>query len=75
LEKDRLLLLRAEMKLPGKAWLKFTVVPEGDGSRLSVDAYYASHGLAGKIYWYNFLPFHYFIFNDLIRQIERRSAA
>jgi len=75
LEKDRLLLLRAEMKIPGKAWLQFTVAPEGAGSRLAVTAYYASHGLLGNIYWYNFLPFHYFIFNDLIRQIERRSAA
>ncbi len=74
IEKNRLLLLRAEMKLPGRAWLEFRVDPEGEGqNRLTVTAYYQSKGRWGRIYWYIFLPFHHFIFYDLIKQIEKRS--
>jgi uncharacterized protein YbjT (DUF2867 family) len=73
LVRDRLLLLRAEMKLPGLAWLEFSITPEGDKHRLQVTAYFHTAGLAGKLYWYAFLPFHYFIFHDLILEIEKRS--
>ncbi len=74
LEKGRLLLLRAEMKVPGRAWLEFRIEPEGElQNRLTVTAYYQSRGLWGRIYWYIFLPFHHFIFYDLIKQIEKRS--
>ena len=74
LEKNRLLLLRAEMKVPGRAWLEFRIEPEGElQNRLTVTAYYQSRGLWGRIYWYIFLPFHHFIFYDLIQQIEKRS--
>ena len=74
IEKNRLLLLRAEMKLPGRAWLEFRIDPEGERqNRLTVTAYYQSKGLWGRIYWYIFLPFHHFIFYDLIKQIEKRS--
>lgn len=73
LQDDERLLLRAEMKLPGKAWLEFNIKQESDKSRLSVIAYYHTTSLLGKIYWYLFLPFHNFIFNDIIKQIEERS--
>lgn len=74
IEKSRLLLLRAEMKVPGRAWLEFRIDPEGERrNRLSVTAYYQSKGRWGRIYWYIFLPFHHFIFYDLIKQIEKRS--
>jgi hypothetical protein len=75
LKPNAMLLLRAEMILPGKAWLKFEIDrPEGkDLRRLSVEAFFDTHGLLGKIYWYMFLPFHRFIFYDLINQIEKRS--
>ncbi|MCF7864589.1 MAG: SDR family oxidoreductase [Kiritimatiellales bacterium] len=70
----RQLLLRAEMKLPGLAWLEFRVDPvSGNKNRLSVNAYYQTKGLWGRTYWYIFLPFHHFIFADLIQQIEKRS--
>lgn len=70
----RQLLLRAEMKVPGYAWLEFRVDPvSGDKNRLSVNAYYKTKGLWGHTYWYIFLPFHHFIFDNLIKQIERRS--
>ncbi len=71
------LLLRAEMKLPGYAWLEFRVdEAESPGGRrkLSVNAYYRTQGLWGRLYWYIFLPFHHFIFYDLIRQIERAAG-
>jgi uncharacterized protein YbjT (DUF2867 family) len=74
IEKNRLLRLRAEMKIPGRAWLEFRVDHEDDRqTRLTVTAYYQSKGHWGRIYWYIFLPFHHFIFYDLIQQIEKRS--
>jgi uncharacterized protein YbjT (DUF2867 family) len=74
LEKPGLLRLRAEMKVPGRAWLEFRVDPESELlNRLTVTAYYQSRGLWGRVYWYIFLPFHHFIFYDLIKQIEKRS--
>ena len=75
IQHNRQLLLRAEMKVPGFAWLEFRVdAISGDKNRLSVNAYYKTKGLWGRTYWYIFLPFHYFIFDDLIKQIERRSG-
>ena len=68
------LLLRAEMKLPGKAWLEFRIQREGDGNRLSVKAYFQSHGLFGKIYWFTFLPFHSIIFRNLIKEIDKKAS-
>jgi uncharacterized protein YbjT (DUF2867 family) len=68
------ILLRAEMKLPGRAWLEFRIDRENNKNRLSVKAYYQTRGVWGKLYWYVFLPFHIFIFKDLITQIERTSV-
>lgn len=73
LQPDRRLLLRAEMKLPGKAWLEFTIQPQDRGNVLSVTAHYDTRSLSGHIYWYLMLPFHHFIFTDLISQIEKRN--
>lgn len=71
LQAERRLLLRAEMKLPGMAWLEFCITPENGRHRLSVDAHFHTRTLAGRLYWYFFLPFHAFIFRDLLRGIER----
>jgi len=73
LEPPHLLRLRAEMKLPGTAWLQFEVVPDVDGARIEQTAFFDPHGLLGYLYWYAFLPFHRFIFPGLIRAV-RRSA-
>jgi uncharacterized protein YbjT (DUF2867 family) len=73
LKQDAMLLLRAEMKLPGRAWLQFNVYPEEDGNRLSVRAYYQPSGMFGKPYWFVFLPFHFVIFQNLIKEIEKRA--
>ena len=73
LEPPHLLRLRAEMKLPGTAWLQFEVLPDVDGARIEQTAFFDPHGLLGYLYWYAFLPFHRFIFPGLIRAV-RRSA-
>jgi uncharacterized protein YbjT (DUF2867 family) len=73
LQTNKRLLLRAEMLLPGKAWLEFRITKSKDKQKLTVTAYFQNKGFAGKLYWYSFLPFHYIIFKDLIKQIERRS--
>ena len=70
--KDQLLLLRAEMKLPGEAWLEFSIQNYEGLNKLQVNAYYQARGLAGHLYWFFFLPFHVFIFRDLIEHIEKR---
>jgi hypothetical protein len=78
-EKDHLLRLRAEMKLPGKAWLQFESKPPPDGDRqdgktlLVVTAYFAPYGLFGFLYWYAMWPFHKFIFDGLTRRIASRA--
>ncbi len=73
LARNRNLLLRAEMKLLGKAWLEFYIDDEKHERRLTVKAYFEPHGLPGKLYWYNFLPFHHFIFVNLIKQLDKMS--
>jgi uncharacterized protein YbjT (DUF2867 family) len=70
---DKRLLLRAEMKLPGKAWLEFRIGNQETRRILSVTAYYSTSGLLGRLYWFIFLPFHHFIFFNLIKQIEKVS--
>jgi uncharacterized protein YbjT (DUF2867 family) len=72
-EPNRLLRLRAEMKLPGKAWLQFESQPQGDKTLLTVTAYFAPYGLFGFLYWYAMWPFHKFIFDGLTRQIASRA--
>ena len=73
IKKDKLLLLRAEMKIPGKAWLEFIIDSYEGLNKLSVTAYFQPSGVLGKLYWYFFLPFHFYLFNALIKQIEKRS--
>ncbi len=75
LEPGHLLRLRAEMKLPGHAWLQFQVRPEGPGSRLEQTAFFEPHGLTGLLYWYSVLPFHRFIFPGMVRALKRQAEA
>jgi uncharacterized protein YbjT (DUF2867 family) len=74
-EPDRLLRLRAEMKLPGRAWLQFEVVPDSRGSVLTQTAVFDPIGLAGLIYWYALLPLHKFMFHGMLRSVARASSA
>jgi uncharacterized protein YbjT (DUF2867 family) len=71
---DSRLLLRAEMILPGKAWLEFQIHPaENEKNALSVRAYFEPSDWTGILYWYNFLPFHFIIFKNLLKQLVIRS--
>ncbi|GGN07266.1 epimerase [Dyadobacter beijingensis] len=63
---ERRLLLYAEMKLPGEAWLEFCI----DGDEIRQTATFRPLGLSGRLYWYAVLPFHYFIFNGMIDKIS-----
>jgi uncharacterized protein YbjT (DUF2867 family) len=72
-KQDRLMRLRAEMKLPGKAWLQFESEPKDGKTLLTVTAYFAPHGLFGFLYWYAMWPFHKFIFDGLTRQVASRA--
>ena len=68
-EPDRRLRLWAGMKLPGRAWLEFEVLPEGSGSRIRQTAVYDPVGLPGILYWYLLHPAHAYVFAGMIRQI------
>lgn len=69
-EPDRSLRLRAEMKVPGRAWLEFRVEPiDPATSRLFQTAFFAPRGLAGLLYWYLLYPIHALIFNGLVKRL------
>jgi uncharacterized protein YbjT (DUF2867 family) len=69
-ERDRLLRLRAEMRLPGFAWLQFEALPhEGGGNSLRQTAFFEPRGLFGYAYWFSVLPFHALIFGNMSRRI------
>jgi uncharacterized protein YbjT (DUF2867 family) len=70
LREDRRLLLEAHMKVAGKAWLEFRI----DGNTLVQTAYHYPKGLLGRMYWYSMVPFHAFIFRDMIRSIIREAG-
>ena len=67
-KKDKRLLLFAEMKLPGEAWLEFKL---GDDNVLTQTATFRPLGLWGRIYWYSVLPFHGVIFKKMINNIVK----
>ncbi len=75
-EPDRRLTLNAEMKMPGRAWLQFDVVPGNDGepARLRQTALFDPRGLLGLLYWVSMLPAHAFIFRGMLRAIAARGA-
>jgi uncharacterized protein YbjT (DUF2867 family) len=61
------LLLYAEMVLPGEAWLEFKI----EEGILYQTATFRPHGLAGRLYWYAVMPFHWFVFNGMINNINK----
>lgn len=70
-EKKRLLLY-AEMKLPGDAWLEFKIVNQAGRQVLQQTATFRPDGIWGRLYWYSVLPFHYFLFNGMIDNITKQ---
>lgn len=73
IEPGRLLRLRAEMKLPGRAWLQFEVSGGETGSVIQQTAIFEPHGVAGLLYWYALYPVHRLIFNGMLRGIAEFS--
>lgn len=71
-EERKRLLLYAEMKLPGEAWLEFRIQePEEGDSRLLQKATFRPSGLLGRLYWYLIWPMHWLVFRGMIRNLER----
>ena len=66
-KKEKKLLLYAEMKLPGEAWLEFKI----ENGLLKQTATFRPRGIAGRLYWYIVLPFHGFIFKGLITNLVK----
>jgi uncharacterized protein YbjT (DUF2867 family) len=63
------LLLYAEMKLPGEAWLEFKIIIKDGNNYLNQTATFRPRGLLGRLYWYSVLPFHHFVFEGMAENI------
>ena len=77
-ERGSMLRLRAEMRMPGRAWLELAVERTETGSRYRQRAVYFPKGLSGRLYWAVLLPFHGIIFSgmaaSILREAERTEA-
>lgn len=73
-EPDRLLRLAAEMKLPGRAWLEFEVVPNKYGTTIRQTTLFDPLGLTGLAYWYATYPLHRLIFSGMLKGIACRAT-
>lgn len=71
LKKDERLLLYAQMKVPGEAWLEFKI----KDNKLIQSAYFYPKGVFGRLYWYALVPLHYFVFNNMIKSIIKKAKA
>jgi len=65
--------LYAEMVLPGKAWLEFSIIEDGQDRIVRQEASFSPRGLGGQIYWYVVLPFHIFVFPTMMRNLIRKA--
>jgi hypothetical protein len=75
LEAGRRLLLRAEMKLPGRAWLEFLLSPQARGRTLvRCCAWFEPRGLSGELYWWVLYPVHILIFRGMVQAVCRKAA-
>lgn len=70
-KEQKRLLLFAEMKLPGEAWLEFRLLKRHNQWYLRQTATFRPRGVWGRLYWYCVLPFHYFIFNGMIQNLVK----
>ncbi len=71
--KNYRLLLFAEMKMPGEAWLEFSIVKNENRCLLKQIATFRPRGILGRNYWYLMLPFHYFIFRNMLKRIAGKK--
>jgi len=70
IQQDERLLLYAQMRLPGKAWLEFKI----HKGKLIQSAYFLPKGVLGRLYWYLLVPLHYLVFRDMIRSIIKKAT-
>ena len=75
LEQGKLLLLRAEMRLPGLAWLEMRVTPTCEGALYQQRAVFFPKGLRGRLYWFAILPFHGIIFSGMANRITASAES
>jgi uncharacterized protein YbjT (DUF2867 family) len=68
-ENERLLLY-AQMKVPGNAWLEFKI----ENNKLIQSAYFYPKGVLGRLYWYVLIPLHYLVFNNMINSIIKKAT-
>jgi uncharacterized protein YbjT (DUF2867 family) len=68
-KENKRLLLYAEMKLPGEAWLEFKIVEKNGKYFLKQTATFRPKGLLGRLYWYSVLPFHFFVFDGMAENV------
>ena len=74
-EPPHLLRLRAEMKVPGRAWLEFEVEPRDGGCTIRQTAIYDPEGLFGLVYWYGIYPLHSRIFGEMLRPVTQKAES
>lgn len=70
-EPNHLVRLRAEMRLPGRAWLEFEVIGKDEESLIRQTAIFDPVGLLGLAYWYTLYPIHHFVFSGMLKKIVR----
>lgn len=70
LKKDERLLLYAQMKVPGSAWLEFKI----KDNTLIQSAYFYPKGVWGRLYWYSLIPLHYFVFKNMIKGVIEKAS-
>ena len=75
LDRGHHLKLYAEMILPGKAWLEFTVTTANGKTRIVQEAVFKPRGLGGQLYWYATSLFHLFVFPTMLRNIIKKAAS
>jgi hypothetical protein len=71
---NRRLLLYAEMKLPGEAWLEFHIINKDGKPYLQQTATFRPRGLLGRLYWYAVVPLHHFVFEGMARNVVARVS-
>ncbi|MBM7504375.1 SDR family oxidoreductase [Agromyces aurantiacus] len=75
IERPRFLRLRAEMRVPGRAWLEMSAEPDGTGSTYRQRAVFFPKGLAGRLYWWAVFPFHGVVFAGMANRITAEAEA
>lgn len=73
-EPGKRLRLFAEMKVPGRAWLEFSVEPDGSSSVIRQIAQFEPAGLAGVLYWHLLSPIHELMFRGMLRRIAAAAS-